>query len=71
LELIEVLLENGVLEGGDEGGEEVDVGAEGGDAVGVYLCDGGGEGEGLCCGRERLASKFELYRACGGRIGQD
>jgi hypothetical protein len=47
LEFVEVLLQDRVLEGGDEGGEEVDVDAEGRDAIGVDFCYGGGEGKGL------------------------
>jgi hypothetical protein len=47
LELVEILLEDGVLERGDKVGEEVYVDAQCGDAVGVDFGDGGGEGEGL------------------------
>lgn len=49
MQFVEVLFQDGgVVEGVDEVGEVVDVFGEGGDAVGVYLFDGGGEGEGLC-----------------------
>lgn len=56
LELVEVLLQDGVLERGNEGGQEVHVSAEGGDAVRVDFRDGGGEREGLWWENGGLAS---------------
>jgi len=45
LEFLEVLEQDQVAEGVDEGGQELDVAGEGGDAVGVYGADVWGEGE--------------------------
>lgn len=42
LQFVEVLLQDRVLEGGDEGAEEGDVRGEGGDAVRIDFGDGGG-----------------------------